>query len=55
MGDGSFYQIRNMPKALRKAVKVAAALDGVPMWKWIVRELEKAVRAAGVVYEEEDN
>lgn len=49
-----FYQIRNMPKRLSKAIRVAAALAEVPIWKWVVRELTKSVRAAGIVIDEED-
>ena len=53
-GKPNFYQIRNMPKTLRKAVKVAAALEGIPIWKWIVKELTKSVTRVGVIIEEGD-
>jgi hypothetical protein len=54
MGDRKLWQIRNVPFSLRRAVKVAAALEGIPIWKWIVNTLSAGVKEAGVIIEAED-
>lgn len=48
------FQIRNFPDDLRRAIKVAAALEDSPSSKWIIKQLRKAVKQAGIQIEEGD-
>ena len=54
MGEDGFYTLRNVPPGLKKAIRVAAALEGVKIWEFCNKALAKATRDAGVVMEEGD-
>jgi hypothetical protein len=49
------YQIRNMPVELRKAIKVAAALEGKYEYEYVIKWLRWIVREkSGVIIEKGD-
>lgn len=51
----SLFQIRNMPRELRHAIHVAAALENVKIYEYCIKALGSAVRKSGVVIDNKEN
>lgn len=46
-----YFQLKNLTPQMRKAVKVASALEGLNMQEWIVKVIEKEVKRMGIQIE----
>jgi predicted HicB family RNase H-like nuclease len=49
-----YFQLRSLSRGTRKAIKVAAALDGMTMEKWIAKVIKERIKRMGIQIEEED-
>lgn len=53
MKSNAYFQIRNMPTHVRKAIKVAAAMEGLSMENWIIKSALAQLKRQGVIMEED--